>query len=58
MFVRIPNSINSKSKTKVTIIQKWNGVRSPINNEIIIRFKKVFMQRQIEDIMIDKKFLK
>ncbi|MGI9011908.1 MAG: hypothetical protein ACR2F1_12070 [Nitrososphaeraceae archaeon] len=56
-LVRIPNSINSKSKTKVTIIQKWNMIRSPITIELLLEFKRYLRHKDIEAENIRRKYI-
>jgi hypothetical protein len=59
-LLRIPGSINSKYNKKVTIIQKWNGIRVPITKEIIEEFrtwliqKKIDQQKQRQKILVER----
>ena len=48
-LLRVPNSINSKSNTKVTIIQKWNGYRPSIIGEILYHFKTFLVNKKNEE---------
>jgi hypothetical protein len=48
-LLRIPGSINYKYDKKVTIIQKWNGVRPPITREFIEEFRTYLIQKKIDE---------
>jgi hypothetical protein len=47
-LLRIPGSINSKNMQQVTIIRKWNGVRSPLTIELMEEFRSHLLQKKIE----------
>jgi len=47
-LLRIPGSINSKYNTKVTIVQEWNGVRSPLTIELLEEFRTWLIQKKID----------
>ena len=47
-LLRIPRSINSKNMQQVTIIQKWNGDRSPLTMELLLEFKRYLRRKDIE----------
>jgi hypothetical protein len=46
--LRIPRSINSKYNIKVKIIKKWNGIRAPINKDLLIEFRRYLIQKKID----------
>ena len=48
-LLRIPNSINSKSKTKVEVVRKWNGLRPSITKELLLDFRRYLIQKQIDE---------
>ena len=48
-LLRIPGSINSKYDKKITIIQKWNGVRHAITREFIEEFRTYLIQKKIDE---------
>jgi hypothetical protein len=48
-LLRIPESINSKYETKVTIVQKWNGYRPSISEELLEEFRTHLIQKNIDD---------
>jgi hypothetical protein len=47
-LLRIPGSINSKYISKVKIVQKWNGYRSPITREFAEDFRTYLIQKKID----------
>ena len=47
-LLRIPRSINSKYNIKVKIIKKWNGIRAPINKDLLIEFRRYLIQKKID----------
>ena len=47
-LLRIPGFINSKYNKKVTIVQKWNGYRPPISEEILEDFRTHLIQKKID----------
>jgi hypothetical protein len=47
-LLRIPGSINSKNNSRVTIIQKWNGIRPKITIEILEDFRTYLIQKKID----------
>ena len=47
-LLRVPNSINSKSNTKVTIVQKWNGYRPRLTIDLLLEFRRYLIQKKIE----------
>ena len=47
-LVRIPGSYRSKYGTKVTIVQKWNGVRAPITRDFLEEFRIWLIQKKID----------
>jgi hypothetical protein len=44
-LLRIPGSINSKYNKKVTIVQRWNGVRASITKNLLLEFKRYLKQK-------------
>ena len=56
-LLRIPGSINSKSNTKVTIIQKWNGIRSHITRALMEEFRTYLLQKNIDEAKQRQKIL-
>lgn len=48
-LLRIPGSINSKNNNKVTIIQKWNGIRPNIPLEFMENFHTYLIQKKIDE---------
>ena len=57
-LLRIPHSINSKNNSKVTIVQQWNGYRSPITKDLLLEFRRYLIQKNIEAENIRQKMLK
>ena len=57
-LLRIPESINSKYNTKVIIIQKWNGYRPAISEELLEDFRTHLIQKKIDEINYRQKILK
>jgi hypothetical protein len=57
-LLRIPESINSKYDTKVTIVQKWNGYRPPISKELLEEFRTYLIQKKIDEYNYRQKILK
>ena len=57
-LLRIPSSINSKYDTKVTIIQKWNGYRRSISEEVLEEFRTYLIQKKINDYNYRQKIMK
>jgi hypothetical protein len=57
-LLRIPESINSKYNTKVIIIQKWNGYRPAISEELLEDFRTHLIQKKIEEAKQRQKILK
>ena len=55
-LARIPNSINFKSKTKVTIIQEWSMIRSPLTMKLLLEFKRYLRHKDIETENIRQKY--
>jgi hypothetical protein len=48
--LRIPGSINSKyGNTKVTIVQRWNGIKPPIPREFVEEFRIDLIQKKIDE---------
>ena len=47
-LLRIPGSINSKYNTKVIIVQKWNGYRPSISEELLEDFRTHLIQKKID----------
>jgi hypothetical protein len=47
--LRIPGSINSKYGNKVSIVKKWNGIRSPITRDFIEEFRTYLIQKKIDE---------
>jgi hypothetical protein len=47
-LLRIPGSRNSKYGNKVTIVNKWNGVRAPITKDLLIEFRRYLIQKKID----------
>lgn len=45
-LLRIPRSINSKYNIKVKIIKIWNGIRAPINKDLLIEFRRYLIQKK------------
>ena len=56
-LLRIPNSINSKSNTKVTIVQQWNGIRSPITRALMEEFRTYLLQKKIDEATQSQKII-
>jgi hypothetical protein len=46
-LLRIPRSINSKHNKQVTIVQKWNGVRSSLPKEFMEEFQNHLIQKKL-----------
>jgi hypothetical protein len=48
-LLRISGSINSKYGNKVSIVKKWNGIRSPITREFIEDYRIHLIQKKIDE---------
>jgi hypothetical protein len=48
-LLRVPGSMNSKYNRQVTIVQKWNGVRSSLPREFMEEFRTFLIQKKIDD---------
>ena len=48
-LLRIPGSINSKYGNKVSIVKKWNRLRSPITRDFIEEFRTYLIQKKIDE---------
>ena len=48
-LLRIPGSINSKYNNKVRIVQKWNGYRPYIEDELTKNFRRDLIQKKIDE---------
>jgi hypothetical protein len=48
-LLRIPGSINSKYGNKVSIVKRWNGIRSPIPREFMEEFRIYLIQKKIDE---------
>ena len=57
-LLRIPGSINSKYDNKVKIIQKWNGIRSPVTLDLLEEFRIYLIQKKIDQIVQRQKIWK
>ena len=56
-LLRIPGSINSKYNTKVKIVKKWNGIRSPITIDFLEEFRTWLIQKKIDQDIQRQKIL-
>jgi non-catalytic primase subunit PriX-like protein len=65
-LLRVPHSFNAKciakdgsfENSKVKIIQKWNGYRSPISEELLENFQTNLIQKKIDEYNYRQKILK
>ena len=48
-LLRIPGSINFKYNNRVKIVQKWNGYRPPVSEELLEDFRTYLIQKQIKE---------
>ena len=48
-LLRIPGSINFKYNNKVKVVQKWNGYRPLISEELLEDFRTYLIQKNIEE---------
>ena len=56
-LLRIPGSINSKYNNKVKIVQKWNGYRPQLSEELLEDFRTYLIQKKIEEHNYKQKML-
>ena len=54
-LLRIPGSINSKYNNKVKVVQKWNGYRPLISEELLEDFRTYLIQKRIDDYKYQQK---